>query len=179
MGVGIARSQSFPRPMSINGLRIPLWESGYLISWVSGSQAERLVTDYFQIIPRYICEMHALNAGDMDCGMEKRAAIQLCQAGQPFAPVDTGQPTPPCCGACAATGTTSGRNAQGQEDPVQVNRNRARRAGAQYHRVPSGQGEPGAAPGNRAAQGTFRLIPLQSPPGTMNGHACAFPSPAA
>ena len=48
--------------MSINGLGIPLWESGYLISWVSGSQAERLVADYFQIIPRCIYEMHALSA---------------------------------------------------------------------------------------------------------------------
>lgn len=66
MGVGIVRSQSFPRPMSINGLGIPLWESGYLISWVSGSQAERLVADYFQIIPRCIYEMHALSAVDMD-----------------------------------------------------------------------------------------------------------------
>ena len=66
MEVGIARSQSFPRPMSINGLGILLWESGYLISWVSESQAERLVTDYFQIIPRFICEMHVLSAVDMD-----------------------------------------------------------------------------------------------------------------
>lgn len=41
-------------------------ESHYLISWVSGSQAERLVADYFQIIPRCICEMHALSAVDMD-----------------------------------------------------------------------------------------------------------------
>ena len=98
MRVGIARSQSFPRPMSINGLGIPLWESGYLISWVSGSQAERLVTDYFQIIPRFICEMHALRAGDMGLGMGKRAVIKPCQSGQPFAPVDAGHPTPPCCG---------------------------------------------------------------------------------
>ncbi len=91
MGVGIARSQSFPRPMSINGLVIPLWESGYLISWVSGSQAERLVSDYFQIIPRCIFEMPALRAGDMGFGMGKRAAIQLSQPRQPVDPVDTGQ----------------------------------------------------------------------------------------
>jgi len=84
--------------MSINGLGIPLWESGYLISWVSGSQAERLVTDYFQIIPRFICEMHALRAGDMGLGMGKRAVTRLCKSGQPFAPVDAGQLTPPCCG---------------------------------------------------------------------------------
>lgn len=98
MGVGIARSQSFPRPMSINGLGIPLWESGYLISWVSGSQAERLVADYFQIIPRCIYEMHALSAVDMGLGMGKRAVIKPCQSGQPFAPVDAGHPTPPCWG---------------------------------------------------------------------------------
>lgn len=98
MRLGIARSQSFPRPMSINGLGIPLWESGYLISWVSGSQAERLVTDYFQIVPRFICEMHALSTGDMGLGMGKRAVIKPCQSGQPFAPVDAGHPTPPSWG---------------------------------------------------------------------------------
>ena len=72
-------------------------ESCYLISWVSGSQAERLVTDYFQIVPRYLHEMPVLHAGDMGFEMGKRAVIRLCQSVQPFAPVDAGQPAPPYC----------------------------------------------------------------------------------
>lgn len=69
-------------------------------------------------------------------GMGRRAVTRLCQSVQPFAPVDAGPPTRPCCRAYAVTDTAPWRC--GHEDPVQGNR--AQRAGGPYHRMPSGHG---------------------------------------